>query len=247
MRQPKYHPLLCAGPVVRNILNGTQTQDRRPMKVQAAFEADDHQWIIQKGKHYRTGNIYTDQQDGSGLYPFPLSALPAPWQPGDILYVRETWRPWHENDADCGCGGDYCLCSTTPPTPVCYAADYHPAEWQDCDYVKWHPSIHMPFKYARIFLEVVSVRAERVQDISEEDAKAEGVEKGLCADGTVGFKNYLHKDALMSVYGLSARASFFSLWNSLYAKKPEHTWDANPWIWRTTFKRIEHNPHGVAV
>ena len=120
---------------------------------------------------------------------------------GDHLWVRETWAP-----------------HTWPPTGPSYqyaADDQYPAP------ERWRPSIHMPRAASRITLEVVSVRVERLNDISEEDAIAEGCPYGVggwMVDPAVGDKQ------------------FPTLWERINGPG---SWDANPWVWVVEFKRIE--------
>lgn len=98
--------------------------------------------------------------------------------------------------------------------------------------IKWTPSIHMKKMYARIWLEIVSVRVERVQDISEADAKAEGVLL-LQIDSS----GEVWKDYLGNVIGhKTAKESFRSLWQSINGAE---SWEANPWVWAIEFKRVE--------
>lgn len=103
------------------------------------------------------------------------------------------------------------------------------ADWSITDGPRWRPSIHMPRVASRITLEIVSVRVERLQDISEEDAIAEGV----TAD-CPGTPNGLHpptKDCSL----WSARNSFAHLWDQINGKG---SWALNPWVWVVTFKRM---------
>jgi len=101
----------------------------------------------------------------------------------------------------------------------------------------WKPSIHMPRAASRITLEVVCVTAERLQDITEEDAIAEGVEGILDSDGIMFYKdyNYAPNHPFNTAY---ARVSFQRLWESLNAARG-YGWDANPWVWRVGFKVLE--------
>lgn len=113
---------------------------------------------------------------------------------GDLLYVRETFA-----EADCR---------------IAYKADDD--DGIHCLVSRWTPSIHMPRSTSRITLEITSVRVERVQDISEEDAMAEGVTAELVPpDG----------GSMPHVQGFS------NLWNSIY-----NNWTANPWVWVIEFK-----------
>ena len=133
----------------------------------------------------------------------PSATCPAcPYgQPGDRLWVRETWQ----------------ICDTCGV--INYAADQQ-KHCTGCDALlgKWKPSIHIPCLYSRITLEIVSVRVERVQDISEEDAKAEGMHTPEIAGVT-------HKDL------------FHVLWDSINAKRG-YGWSQNPWVWQIGFKRV---------
>lgn len=126
-------------------------------------------------------------------------AVPCPYgQPGDLLWVREAWK-------------------LSPRGNALYRAD--PALGPDSYEKGWRPSIHMPRWASRINLEVTGVRVERVQDISEDDAIAEGME--IVPVGTATWTN---------------RQSFSILWDKINAKR-SHSWDSNPWVWVVEFKR----------
>lgn len=128
-----------------------------------------------------------------------------PWQVGDYLWVRETWaQPYAEE----GNGETF------------YRADGE----KD---LTWKPSIHMPRELSRITLEVTGIRKERLQDISEDDAKAEGVT--------------IHFDAVAAASMASetpARMEFWALWQSIYGKT-EFRWENNPVVWVYEFKRVQ--------
>jgi hypothetical protein len=131
-------------------------------------------------------------------------------QPGDLIYVRETFRLFSHSD-ECG-ATDHCSC---PPsgTPL-YRTD-------DCDgESKWTPSIHMPRWASRITLEITSVRVERLQDISRADAAAEGV---CLPDGAIK-PDWLRRDRW-------PEENFAALWDSIYSN-----WHDNPWVWVIEFK-----------
>jgi hypothetical protein len=100
--------------------------------------------------------------------------------------------------------------------------------------MKWKPSIFMPKKKCRIFLEITDVRVERLQDISEEDAIAEGIKKTWINDDIkqCRFKNYIN-DGKGSKSPID---SFNSLWVSINGKD---SWKANPWVWVYEFKVVE--------
>jgi hypothetical protein len=128
---------------------------------------------------------------------------------GDILYIRETWAP--------GCMGGYI-----------YKAGHEYAE-RLTELKQWKPSIHMLKEAARIFIEITAVKAERIQDITEEDARAEGLsEKRL--------PGVVPEDC--GAVLVSARGKFHALWDKLNAKAG-HGWEKNDWVFAYTFRRIE--------
>lgn len=143
--------------------------------------------------------------------------------PGDRLWVRERWAADMSFD-------------DLPPRmlPPRGMPIYYHATAQCMDY-KWRPSIHMPRWASRTTLEITDVRVERVQDISEADAWAEGIEvlDGQFADADI--------YATAKKYGLmfeNANCIYAHLWDSLYAARGLG-WDVNPWVWVITFKRAE--------
>jgi hypothetical protein len=130
-------------------------------------------------------------------------------QPGERLWVRETWRQF---------GAQHL-----------YRADFEPGK----DVCAWKPSIHMPRFACRLLLEITSIRVERLQSISENDAVAEGIEPLAHLDiKKYGwrFKDYIGSSACLPI------ASFQTLWQSING--PE-SWNQNPWVWVIEFKRIE--------
>jgi len=145
-------------------------------------------------------------------------------QPGDLLYVRETWQEFM-------------------PGHVAYRASCENDELdiavvggiQRIGIEKWRPSIHMPKWACRLWLRVTGVRVERLQEISEKDAEAKGISRcdGSCEGGCVGW--HVGHDG---VHNPHARAAFLRLWNTLYAKRG-CGWDTNPWVWVVTFERCE--------
>lgn len=143
-------------------------------------------------------------------------AITAKLKIGDILWVRETFCPF---------GYDF-IHKANP-----LAADLD---------VKWKPSLFMPKKAARIFLKVTNVRCEKLQDISEEDAIAEGIyaEPGTVS-GITWYQKFIKESEARSdgLFTESAKECFQTLWQSINAKK--HPWESNPWVWAYDFERIE--------
>jgi len=142
------------------------------------------------------------------------SFINPPYQPGDILWVKETWGI-HEC-AKCMVGipalGGVCTCK-----PV-YKADY---QWPIL--IKWRSPVTMPREEARLFLRVTDVRVQRVQDITSSDIEQEGVD-------TEGLNT-----------GEEWKYAFSQLWDSINAKRG-YGWDANPWVWAYTFEQVAFPP-----
>lgn len=161
---------------------------------------------------------------------YGAQCIKPPYQPGDILYVRETWERF-----ECwNCEGDERgNCPKEPQKSVldktcgCYMYRATDEIYGDA---RWHPSIHMPKEAARIWLKVTGVRVERLQEITSEQIGREGVEV-----------EYPH-----ALNGEEKRYAFSTLWNSTIKKSDIDTygWDANPYVWIIEFERCE-KPEGV--
>ena len=194
-------PILMSGPLVRATLAGLKTQTRRPIKRENKPDPG-----------FEWAECLCREIDPSDTPCCTCEArFPGIASAGDRLWVRETWTAaMHE---------------PTGPADCLYRADDNGGV-EDLAEAKWTPSIHMPRWACRLVLPLVSVRVERVQDITEEDAKAEGLrrtENGWI-DGANGY------DAT------SARMAFRELWESIYG---EASWDENPWVWVAEWKEIE--------
>lgn len=188
-------PILFNGEMVRAILDGRKTCTRRSVKGNIP---NDSIWgytgFTPKG-YISCRGVYADGY-GEGFYKLP-------YLPGDVLYVRETWGEGYAE-------GTYI-----------YKADDKPAElptFKKTSKILYHPSIHMPKEAARIWLKVTDVRVERLQDMTDDDAEAEG-----CFDYT------------------STALGFFDIWDSTVKKSDldRYGWAANPWVWVIGFERCE--------
>ncbi len=153
------------------------------------------------------------------------SAKECPCQPGDILWVKEPWLQRKCDDCqDCDCGPDIIRKWKVIP---CYDGIYL---YNATDFIsrpiKWRPCIHIPREAARIFLRVTGVRAERLNDMCEEDAMAEGF-----ADSPAGTDSPLKR--------------YSAYWDRHIkcVDLREYGWDANPWVWAIEFERCEE-PEG---
>lgn len=204
-------PMIFNQQMVAALVDGRKTVTRRPLRNQpiknGAF------WDFKWGA-------------GSSLDYLPIvaghaTASAAPFKIGDLIWVRETFCLGRLDEVDAehpadrtlfidqGCGNEY----------------YIQKEWavykgaEELDEVKWKPSIHMPREASRLTLRVTDVRCERVQAITEEQAKREGVYPA-------------RPSSLVAPYYIS----FMDLWESLY-----ENWCENPWVWVIEFELIKSN------
>jgi hypothetical protein len=208
---------------VRAILGGTQTQMRRAVKPQPpAVFCEGDVAAITNGTHWTISKL----PDRKVWHPDPHPGILCPYgQPGDRLWVRETFADLR------GTGIEHRPNPSGPIKRYAFAADHPPGSHGDEARkefgVKWKPSIHMPRAASRITLEITGVRVERLQDISEADAIAEGV--GLNASA-IGVPTTGESPRPMAI------ALYQDLWESING--PD-SWAANPWVWVVEFKRLE--------
>ena len=220
-------PIIMSTEDVRALLDGRKTMVRLAIKPQPTHwyngeRVYDKDSIVgpefyapvrvdKNGEQYPGKEVYGIYSDDGGY------GCKAPCQPGDVLYVRETWKP-----------EDYQLIDGVWSCAIVYKVGglngrVHWPEGSDSIYdlcLVWHSPVAMPREAARLFLRVTDVRVERVQDISEEDAKAEGV--------------YAKDNGSGSAY----RSGYRELWNKLN-KKRGHDWYTNDWVWVIRFERVE--------
>lgn len=225
----KQRPIIFNTEMVRAILDGRKTQTRRMFKAQphddwAPFSKN-AEWytptVIDKRGFYQPANddvFGVSSEDCAFVSPFGTI--------GDQLWVRETWRQFNSSD-ECGCSESPCSCPTNG-TVLFKATD-------DSGESKWKPSIHMPRSCARILLEVTAVRVERLNEISEQDAKAEGLQYHALYQKWGGIEKHSNHRPHSPHWRWykNPQHAFKSLWNSIY-----ENWDANPWVWVIEFKVI---------
>lgn len=194
-------PILFNTEMVRAILDGRKTCTRRICKDANECTVPDMDFYNADRRTYAVHN-FVDKEHTEQL---STAERTCPICTGDILYVRETWKK----------------------APNGY---YYYEDWQRndiADITKWKPSIHMPKEAARIWLKVMNVRVERLQEISAESALAEGADKYIHTNGGL--------DENMTI------TSFIGIWNSTIKKSDidRYGWDANPWVWVIEFERCE--------
>ena len=215
----KERPILLKGEMVRAILEGRKTQTRRIMKPQPEMVTD-HSIITWEG---RPDILMSLLKTLGRNCPFGQS--------GDRLWVRETTEVDDLTDE---------ILSLSK-----YSAGGQPVLYSGCDDPEYNgsvahwwysrdvcPSIHMPRWASRILLEVTGVRVERLQDISGQDALAEGVGAPVGTPLAYG-----------SITDAWNQRAFASLWQRINGK---YSWDANPWVWVVEFKRIESQKQATA-
>ena len=221
-------PILFNTEMVRANLEGRKSCTRRIVK---GFIPNDAKWgytaFTPKGCISCRGTF----ADGYGEKFFKL-----PCEPGDILYVRETWERF-----ECwNCEGDESgSCPKEPQKSVldkvCGCYMYRATDEISGD-AKWHPSIRMPKEAARIWLKVTDVRVERLQKITEDECIAEGIYPSNCrgCNATFGCDTCPHE-------GYDEVDEFADLWNSTIKKSDldRCSWDANPWVWVIEFERCK--------
>lgn len=221
--------IIFSAPMVRALLDGRKTQTRRLCA-----------WANNPNSPALTYIVACDEPgwfgDEEGEVQFR-----APYAPGDRLYVRERMTFNH---------------GATPP--FTYAADGTRVAWANRSQVAWLneypsrgcPSIHMPRWASRLTLVVTDVQVQRLQEISEEDAEAEGIETDFWDVAPVA-RDYSHPDAWFVAWSMGVtkpcstvegdqlyRMSYATLWNSLHTK-PGDRWEDNPWIVAVSFS-VEH-------
>lgn len=197
-------PILFNTEMVRAILDGRKTCTRRICKDANECTVPDMEFYNADRRTYAVHNFV----DKEHMEQLSTAERTCPICTGDILYVRETWKE----------------------APKGY---YYYEDWQKddiADVTKWKPSIHMPKEAARIWLKVTDVRVERLQEISEDGAKAEGA--NFKNGKNVGFEEKMNRTAI---------ERFTEIWNSTIKKSDidRYGWDANPWVWVIEFERCE--------
>ncbi len=196
------HPILFTGEMVKAILDGRKTVTRRVIKPQPVFIEESFRWRWGKTGAVTASREWWNYMDSLDHCPYG--------QPGDLLWVRETWAA-------------HPTLNRVQPKYLDCAEIYYRATCDNDSHYSWRPSIHMPRWASRITLEVTGVKGERLRGISEDDARAEGVTpSGVGAD----------------LAHLKYRAGFQTLWDTINAKRG-HSWESNPWVWVVEFKQVQ--------
>jgi hypothetical protein len=221
----KERPIIMGAESVMAILDGRKTQTRRVIKIQPPEEDYQLLTVIDSTRNKDEGcshwaklnesktNIVID--DGR-MFRCPYGII------GDRLWIRETWKQVFDT-----------------PKVVTYKS----SDPTNINGGKWRSPLFMPRWASRITLEITDIKVERLQDITEEGAIAEGIEfdsgweeqsgEGYC-DG-VGYMNYETGD----LDCITPKESYRTLWNSLNAKRG-YSWESNPWVWVISFRVVNN-------
>ncbi len=214
----KERPILFSAPMIVALLDGRKSMTRRQIRIDDMPLTAKQVGKRQRGIPSNASNVRLlgeylkcDAPDGSAT---ASCRVTCPYGfIGDTLWVRETW--WH-NESIPGANG------------VAYRADGEMPRHMEGS--RWRPSIFMPRWASRITLEITGIKVERVADISEDDAKAEGISTSVvdpCPRGEpFNAKNYG-----------TARDAFADLWRIING---DASWESNPWCWCISFKKVDH-------
>jgi hypothetical protein len=191
-------PILFTTGMIRKIIAGGKTQTRRPISgVPDGYEFNAIREIGRKAGFFPPNSLAN---------PFFAKLR---YVHGDVLYVRETWQKFYHY--------------AYKASPETYPTHHNGTPVQG---IVWRPSIHMPRSAARIFLRVTDVRLERLQDITEADARAEGTSFPAWDRGKKSGQS-------------TCRKGFAELWDGSYGKKDGKRWDDNPYVFVYEFEKIE--------
>jgi hypothetical protein len=218
----KERSIIFSPAMVRAILNGNKHQTRRVIKPQPLT----HLAGVTFDQIYRGTSTARFSARASGC--ICVDEIDCKYGGiGDRLYVKETW-------STLGLFDDAKPSELDPrgAASIRYFADGKRSG-------KLRPSIFMPRWASRITLEITDIRVQRVQDITEEDAKAEGIEQLSGPDGGIRYRNYWEKEAFFGSSFTWAVPSFAALWNSINGKKIGCDFQSNPYVWAISFRVLD--------
>ncbi len=195
----KEHPILFSTPMVKGLLNDTKTMTRRVTGLDKINKNPDDYYFQSLVLHSTGRYTFAPMVNFSPANEDIIEVKCRYGKPGDLLWVRETWTEVMIQDEE----GYFNV----------YKADGN--DWA----APWTPSIHMPKAAARIWLRVTDIRIERLRDITEEDAKAEGAEYQLWRGVIEDTQSY--------------RNGFTSIWLNING---DASWNKNPWVWVVSFE-----------
>ena len=213
-------PILFSAPMVRAILDGRKTVTRRivtvPWKGSTRALPYEPYYVDSDGRLLMACEMF-DDATCDGPYCEYTEHVATFGEPGDRLWVRETFAPRYFDDGRPG-----------------YRADWTSRVADVCPEPKWKPAIFMRPSESRITLGVVSIRVERLHAIDEEDARREGVN---ASDASIVFRNdAAGRPKVVDEMANTHRGAFAILWDEINGKRAP--WESNPWVWRVEFRRV---------
>lgn len=234
-------PILMSGPLVVKTLADLKRQTRRLRGLERVNKDPGASWLVSCRDGLAVFGCRIPADD-----PCPIE-LKCPYgKAGDRLWVRETWAPCEapiragqfQYAADGAVGrqvdlGDGLVWRRSGHT-VTITPGGPDGVWIGPP-SRWRPSIHMPRRASRLTLDIAQVRVERLQDISEEDARREGVEPA-----STGQRVYPGTGAALTQ---SYRAGFEKVWREINGDRPGARWEESPWVWVIQFRRVEEANH----
>lgn len=219
-------PIIFSGEMVRALLEGRKTQTRRVIKPNKKFP---HHNICRPNLAFFDHQVWFH-----GEYESVGVMVDAPYSVGDLLWVKETWRgivqinaPWEPNEEG--------VARYTPNRSSCVGIEFKASHVSNNE--PWRASIHMPRWASRLTLRITNVRAERLQDISEIDAQAEGVRSEEFMRHLLWSGRGSERPTLPS----AKRAFLDHIWTGLYGEHETKSVGANPWVWVYEFEVIHKN------
>lgn len=223
----KERPILFSGEMVRAILEGRKTQTRRVVKPLPSWQVHSVCKPDGAADPWAVWFHYPETDRVGHLRECPYG------KPGNRLWVRETWASGYQN----GCWGTiFAADKTFVQGKRAHAKGPHFHAKEIGEHVRWKPSIHLHRWASRILLEITDVRVQRLHDIKADDAIAEGVEKLAEFPCITPYRNYGVKQPAGAHNFSTPQASFMSLWMMINGAD---SYNANPWVWALTFKRVE--------
>lgn len=233
---PKARPILFSGAMVRALLDGRKTQTRRIVKHPLLDDVPDTADVVHENPRHAAP--YLDSYCGGAKTPDnprgmtewwcwwtrddrPCHQFKCPYgKPGDLLWARETWQALSF--------GDYQPTKHHVSDVRFAATDTLGSADKDVRGYSWRPAIHMPRWASRITLELTGVKIERLKDISEEDAKAEGCGPTIPDD--------VKDHPLAKHIGPNPRNHFAAVWERINGETGPGSWEDNPWVWALEFR-----------
>lgn len=222
-------PILFNTPMVKAILDGRKSQTRRILKSSVAPILYKDTIPLPSTIEMSESGLMTFQWSGDTIGGFELKP---PYHPGDVLWVRETWKQATTRTAVPGYTDCFLYRADEPQDTTGMIVEDH-----------WHPSIHMPRRAARLFLRVTRIWAERLQSITKEGIEAEGTD----LDGWYDYDEWQHQvgdgcvaDGIPVVFETMRGFFGHTVWDSTMhslEQFEEYGWDANPWVWVIEFER----------